>query len=157
METKKNEKVDLRVIAVYDKQKEQYIKRIPLEMDSDVLNKLFKQYIEDPLAYGYDITPEMAALLEKYIKFDFNRFKYTMEENVIREIAVYDRKTEEYEEIGIPLKIDFDVLNQLFQQYEDDPLFYGNYEVTPKLLKELKKYIVGENDIKFDLKKYSIL
>ena len=146
--------IEKRVIAVFDKQKEQYVKSIPLKMDLDVLDKLFKPYTEDPLIYGYEITPEMAILVEKYIEFDFKRFKYTMEASVIREIAIYDNKTDKYV-TGVPLKIDFDVLNQLFQQYENDPLFYFCYKVTPQLLKELKKYIVGENDFNFDFKKFS--
>ena len=153
MKTKKNEKIYLRVVAVYDKQKGQYVKSVPLEMDLDVLDKLFKPYTEDPLTYGYEITPKMAALLEKYIEFDFKRFKYTMEASVTRVISVYDKKSEEYLK-GIPLKIDLDILNQLYKQYEDDPLFYGCYEVNPLLLEELKKYIVGDNDNNFDFNRF---
>lgn len=155
MKSEKNVIIAKRVIVIYDKQAKHYVKSIPLEMDLEALDKLLKPYTDDPLTLSYEITPEMSVLLEKFTEFDFNRFQYTMEENGIWEIAVYEKKTGEYEEIGIPLKIDLDDLNRIFKQYEDDPLFYYCYKVTPKLLKELRKYIVGDNDINFDFKRFN--
>lgn len=156
MKSEKNIIIAKRVIAVYDKEAKHYVRSIPLEIDLEVLDKLLKPYTDDPLTLSYEITPEMSVLLKEFTGFDFNRFQYTMEESVIREIGIYDNKTDLYIE-GIPLKIDFDDLNWLFQPYEDDPLFYGSYEVTPELLEELKKYIVGDNDINFDFKRFGYM
>ena len=70
--------------------------------------------------------------------------------NIERAIAFYDNQTELHIN-SIPIKIDLDILTQLFQPAENDPLLYDCYEITKEISSLLKKHI----DFDFDFNRFS--
>lgn len=72
-----------RGISVFDKQTEEFVKRVPIHLSLEQLKVICPPYDDDPLMYDvYKITKELAEKineLDKEISLDTNSFIYELD------------------------------------------------------------------------------